>query len=166
MLRRAEASQRALLAAARFDARARLFTDVAAVRLLGIALNGPFLRCWKLTRIGKKRHGTCVNALVLDPDALTWKENLAFPKGRPDCNPGGRSYESRGCGCLTDQVPPPRRSAQEVIAARIRHPSAAPKVSCERIGLRPCPGNGSVGSEIPTVPAKMLGCSRLAWPIQ
>jgi hypothetical protein len=39
------------------------------------------------------------------PDALTWKENPAFPKGVQIATPGGRPDESRGCGCLTDQVP-------------------------------------------------------------
>jgi hypothetical protein len=40
------------------------------------------------------------------PEALAWKENPAFPKGVHIANSGGRPGESRGCGCLTDQVPP------------------------------------------------------------
>jgi hypothetical protein len=40
------------------------------------------------------------------PDALTWKENSAFPKGVQIATLVGDPTKSRGRGCLTDQVPP------------------------------------------------------------
>jgi hypothetical protein len=40
------------------------------------------------------------------PDALTWKDNPAFPKGVQIATLVGDPDESRGCGCLTDQVSP------------------------------------------------------------